>query len=133
MTKSAVELAAQISVTAAFIDTDPTDIVITRTRPTTRTATGGTAKLTAAPLPPQRVKIIDQSGSSSPNVVGDRTVDGTENVQTVMVLGLPTLDVREGDTFDVGGFRYVVPENGLYPDNGYERRAVAERHNPRGA
>lgn len=119
------ELAAQILNTAAFIEANPTWIeLIPRVRD--RTPAGGWQWRDLAPRPIQKLRLIEQSGTSSPPMVA--TADGTQRQAEFMVLGLPDAEMGVDDHWkDLATGREWEIRDIVRP-NGYEQRGlVVER------
>lgn len=81
--------------TEHFIDENPSDVVFMRaTR--ARTSAGGFADGPRAPLPAQRVRLVAQSGYLADQRVG---AEGDVSVPRFVVVGMPEVDMKKGDTF----------------------------------
>jgi hypothetical protein len=100
---SAAELAAQIRQTAAFIEADPVDLSVSRQ--TVSRVPGGGVRVSGSPTTTtRRARLIP---------VGDTTEIGSPNGSSAerrewVLMGLPGLDIREGDTFTYLGQSSVV-------------------------
>lgn len=101
--------------TQAFIDEDPTSIVIMRR---TRVAKpGGGHDFVPSPLPAQNFRYINQDTSGG---LG-RGLDGGEvRSAGYVVIGRYDADVSVGDTWTDNGIKYEV--DSFIPNNGYETR-----------
>ncbi len=81
--------------TEAFIDENPSEVEFTRSV-RVRTSAGGWVDGAISTLPPQRVRLVAQ-----PGYVDDQRVTeaGAISVPRFMVIGMPTVDMKRGDTF----------------------------------
>ena len=89
--------------TLAWISSDPIDLVLTRTA---RVKTdSGAWETTTTDLPAQTFR-MDRSSNQSIDVV--TTVEGQSVPLAFRIVGSPTADVEEGDTFTIGDKQYSV-------------------------
>lgn len=125
MTLDEDELDAQIENTDAFIQADPTTIVlIPRVRVNGPT---GAKFIDQTPRDPQQFKVIAQSGLVSGSGRPTVTVDGVERVIEIILMGYPDAQVERYDYWIDDGQRYEVLE--VQPPNEYETKALVERRN----
>lgn len=117
------ELAVQIANTIAFINANPSIVILT---PRTRVKDGsGTRFQNGEPRPPQTVRLIDQSTSRNtwPGMV--QTSDGRERLTDFILLAAPDAIVRLWDYWVDADGTFEVAE--IYPSNQYEIRAAVVR------
>ena len=125
MTLEEDELIAQIENTDAFIQADPTTIILI---PRVRTTTATGAKFTdQPPRDPQQFKVIGQSGLVSGSGRPTVTIDGVERVVELILMGYPDAQVARYDYWVEGAFRFEVLE--VQPTREYETKALVERRN----
>lgn len=113
--------------TAEFIDVTPVAIVLTPQRQV-RTPTGGFAIASDPARAPQTFRIIDlTTGYATERLPPQRTIDGIERSAEFMLLGNWDVSIARYDTWtDANMNRWEITS--VYPNNGYERRAVVVRH-----
>jgi hypothetical protein len=121
---SAAELKLQRRNTAAFIDANPTTLVLI---PRTRQRDGvGARFVDGNPRPPQVLRLIDQSTELSPRPGVVQTSDGRERLIDFMLLGRHDATIGLWDYWtDLNGTWEVAQ---VFPPNGYEVRAAVVRH-----
>lgn len=115
------DLSVQRKLTAAFIATQPVELVLTP-RVRERQPTGGTKWVEQTPRPPQTLRLVEPGGYPAPV----RTADGKERVVEYMLLGMPEDTIGVYDVFEAFGDRWEVVF--LYHENGWETRAEVARH-----
>lgn len=101
MAVPAGELRVQIAVTAAYINTRPVDVVLV---PQTFVGdgSGGKKKTPGPPRPPQRVRFIEDGGTTR------RTEIGSQYVQAATLLCLPEMAIAVNDEFTWDGSTWRV-------------------------
>jgi hypothetical protein len=121
----ASELAANKRQTLAFIAANPFSVaLIPHTK--ARTPSGGQGWTAQAPRAQQVVRIVDQSSGGGPAQGPQSNGDGrAPSVDQVLVARWDAL-LGVNDRFAYGGRECVITR--LFPDNGYERRAVVTAH-----
>jgi hypothetical protein len=120
-----LELDVQRSLTKAFINTMPVQVVL-QPRVRTRTASGGWVWTPGPPRPVQTMRLVEPS---TVNNVAPRPVqaqDGQERKIDFFLLGEWDATIGLYDTFTYQGYTWEVIE--LAHDNGYEQRAAVARH-----
>lgn len=105
----------QRAVTAAYIATDPTEVIIRRPGKVSD-GSGGFRINGESPLPPQTVRIISAGTGST-----RRTVDGEEEQPDIVLLGEWDADIQVDDVFMFDGDDYQVQT--VLADLGYETYA----------
>lgn len=124
--RSAAELKVDRENTLAFIAENPSEIVLKPQR-RVKTATGGFQIAFDDPRPPQTLRLIDISRTFSPAMPLQKTIDGVERMVEYMLLGMDDAQMAVYDVWtDEQGRDWEITV--MYPDNGYERRALAVRH-----
>lgn len=112
--------------TATFIAANPTTIALIPQR-RVRTASGGYDVIQDPARAPQVLRLIDlTTGYATISQPPQRTIDGVEHSVEFMLLGPWDSLMSRFDTWSSGGFRFEVTD--LYPENGYERRAMVVRY-----
>lgn len=96
---SAAELAAQIRQTAAFIAADPVDLSVSRYA-VARVPGGGKAPTGSPTITSRRVRMIP---AGDVNEVSSASGSHAERREWVL-LGLPDVDIKEGDQFTYMGY-----------------------------
>src|SRR5262245_5271380 len=127
MTASPRELEAQQRMTRAFIDQDPTDVILV---PVTRVTTpaGGFNEVPGTPRDSQRFKLILLAYDQRPTL----TLAGVERVIDYHIVAMPDAMIEVGDYWiDTEGTRWDVV--GFSEGWSYEMKAFASRHVPRSA
>ena len=117
-------LDAQRRVTQSFIDTDPTDIILT---PHTDevTGSGGRARVAGDPRDVQTFKVIPMTFDQRPTV----TAGGVERIIDYTLLGAWDCVMEVGDTWTlVEGAREYYEVVAITDGHGYERKGLCERH-----
>lgn len=126
MTTPAAELRLNRINTAAFIACKPVSIAL-KPQVRERTSTGGFQIKLSPARAAQTFRIIDLSSSYMVDQPPQRTIDGVERTVEFMLLG--NYDAQM-DTYDIwvddNGSKWELTQ--LFPDNGYERRALVVRH-----
>lgn len=119
MLASTLEKSIHRKGTQRFIDSDPTDIILT---PNTGTVTDGTVGFSnQSPRASQRFKLI-WSGESG---IVREVPDGARRFDFVLV-GAYDATVAIGDTFSINSNKYIVDY--LFPYNDYEVKAGGVSH-----
>lgn len=124
MTLDPDELAAQVEETAAFIDSDPTTIVLV---PRVRVNSPTGAKFTDQPPRPAQVFKVLPSNLQSGSARRTLTVDGVERVVDFELMGMPDVVVARYDHWVADGFQFEVID--VQPFNQYQVKASVERRN----
>jgi hypothetical protein len=115
------ELAVEIANTVAFINANPTSVILT---PRTRHLDGKGARfVNGQPKAPQTVKLIDQSTSRNTIPGKIQASDGVERLIDFILLAHPDADIDLYD-FWVDGNGRTLEVAELYPSNQYEIRAA---------
>jgi hypothetical protein len=123
MTGSELEL--QRKNTKAFIDANPTTVVLTP-RVRQRRASGGWSWAPQPPRSPQILRLIPAAvGQLAATDLAISTTGGVERRIDYEVLGEWNSSMFPGDVFTVDGDPYEIIS--MYPNNGYEIRATASR------
>ena len=115
------EIAAQTRNTAAFINADPTRVVLTPVK-RERTPAGGYRLIDQPVRPPQIFKLIPQSGYAGAPLITTR--DGVQRRVDWVVLGLPDAQMAIGDHWQTPDLREWVIED-VVESNRYETRGLA--------
>jgi hypothetical protein len=110
-----------IEQTSAFIEENPTDLVITRPVREPDGA-GGMRDLPPNDLPAQRVRVVPASPSASVEV---RNTSGETVSLAYSLVGLPDCDVQPDDSMVIDGLRYEVAVVVII--GGYVKRAELVR------
>lgn len=97
--------------TEHFIDENPSDVVFVRSA-RIRTSAGGYKDGPPALLPPQRVRLVAQSGYLADQRVG---AEGDVSVPRFVVVGLPEVDMKKGDTFVHGDETFRISKVNTSP------------------
>lgn len=121
--RSAADLAVNRRITEAIIADNPTVIPIQRTV-RVRTASGGFTEV-RSDLPRMTVRLIDQSGASTPAIAADRVTDGNNKRIQFVLLASWNTQLVQGDFWEDGLWDWNVEQ--VFPDNGYEVRAMVTR------
>jgi hypothetical protein len=103
MVANPTEIALRIDQTRAFIDAEPIELAITR-RPWISDGAGGFKRGPATAVPAQTLRLV----SPNTQLPLRRTVDGRDAQPVYTLVGMPTDDVQNGDTFLVDTVRYEV-------------------------
>lgn len=111
----------QEELTANFIAADPIELILFRSEKV-ETEEGGYTKSAAEPLSAQTVRVVVSKDNDT-----QTAADGTIIVSDVVVIGMPTLDIKPGDTFVFGWSmnKYQVTAVDDVPT--YERKAEAHK------
>lgn len=119
----AAKLAIQKKITKLFIDQNPVTISLIP-RVVSKTATGGRLKTAGDPRDPLVVTLIEpsDSGYRAPLM----TSEGSQTTFDYMILAEADAVIEENDVFIYDGREYKITT--LMHFNGYERRAMVERH-----
>lgn len=125
MATSEVELSAGRRVTEAFIDANPSSIVLI---PRVYVKDGGGARwVDQPPRAAQTFRLIDQTGGTGQTITLLSGSDGVQRRLAFQLLGRFDAEIGLYDYWvDGDGVRCEVAE--LLPDNGYERRAQVIRY-----
>jgi len=107
----------QVTMTAAFIATDPTTAALVPVVET-RTATGGVAYTDGAPRVPQTFKLSVLNFDQRPEVTG---AGGVVRKVDYHLIGMPDMAIAVGDHWTDGDRRYEVV--GFTDGHGYETKA----------
>lgn len=127
MTANSRELERQRRLTSAFIEMDPTDVVLTPVARVT-TPAGGYTESIGTPRPSQRFKLILLAYDQRPAI----TLAGVERVIDYHIVAMPDAQIAVGDYWtDADGTRWDVV--GFSEGWEYEMKAFASRHVPRSA
>lgn len=108
------------ALTAAFIAASPVTLVLTP-RERVRKASGGYELRELRPRAPQQMTLVEPTSEPRPVV----TENGQDRVVEYMLVGLWDAGLRRYDVFTHDGKTWEVVE--MFPDNGYERRALVAR------
>jgi hypothetical protein len=103
MVANTTEIALRTEQTRAFIDAEPIDLALTR-RPWIPDGAGGFKRGPATLLPALTLRLV----SPNTQLPMRRTVDGRDAQPIYTLLGMPTDDIQNGDTFTVDAVRYEV-------------------------
>ena len=113
----------QLRQTQQLIDGEPTQLVLKRNPPAIKTAAGGRV---AAPDPvdlePQTVFF----GAKSRDDLPLQDTQGERVIQYYVVVGMPDLDIQNGDTFMVNGMDFTVTF--VHRNLAYEIKADVETY-----
>ncbi len=108
--------------TEHFIDENPSDVVFERAV-RARTSAGGFADGPRTPLPPQRVRLVAQSGYLADQRIG---AEGDVSVPRFVVVGMPTVDMKKGDLFTHDDQTYRISKVNTSPP--WAKRGDAIEH-----
>lgn len=122
MITNPVELAAQIAMTAAFIDADPETITLIP-RTSQKTAAGGRVWVEGTPRTPQTFKVTERVSTAR---IENRVPGGEQREDDMVLIGLPDAVIEAKDIFSLRGSEWEVIE--VQWDNGYEKRASVRRY-----
>lgn len=103
MVANPTEVALRTEQTRAFIDAEPIDLALVR-RPWIPDGAGGYKRGPVQNIPAQTLRLV----SPNTQLPLRRTVDGRDAQPIYTLIGMPTDDVSNGDTFLVDGIRYEV-------------------------
>lgn len=95
-------LAIHIKVTKAFIDFNPTELILSRRQQVTDTK-GGYTLGPVTELEKQWCRVVGQSAKNQ-----DVSPNGPTQIDTVVVVGLPDMDIRPKDKFLWEAQKYEV-------------------------
>lgn len=122
MISNTTELEVDRRNTAAFIDADPTVLVLTP-RIQQKTTTGGFQWVDQPPRDPQRFKIIESNSRARTDV---RVIGGTQHQVEFTLLGNWNAVIGAHDIFEYRGSEWEVLSLEYF--NGYEQRAAVIRY-----
>lgn len=120
-----VELAAQIAVTEAFIQTRPVSLTLVPYEKISD-GTGGKKLSALPPRAPQQMRFVEKSRTSSTGSETRLTETGEQWAQEAILLSMPDSIIEEEDRFSWDGSTWKVLEV-LFP-NEYETRATVARY-----
>lgn len=122
MISNKAELATQRMLTRAFIDADPTTIVLVP-RIKTKSSTGGFLFVKQTPREPQKFKIVERVSDARTDT---RVQGGTQEEAEFTLVGAHDAVVSRDDVFEYGGQEWQVLVVSWF--NGYEQRAQVRRY-----
>ena len=114
------DLGVQRMLTEAFISTQPINITLVPME-RQKTASGGYTFVAGAPRASQVMRLVEPASVPDPL----RAADGTQREVDFMLIGAFDAEMAVYDMFIHGGNTWRIES--LYPDNGWERRAVVVR------
>lgn len=119
MTLPTVELAAQIAITRAYVNTRPVSLVLT---PYTfdGDGSGGRKKIASSPRPAQVARFLEGTSSDA------STELGSQYTQSATLMAEPTFEIAVNDEFFWDGSTWRV--DAIEFPNGYEIRATVLRY-----
>jgi hypothetical protein len=115
---------AQIMITRAFIDNDPTDVELFPQEEAV-TPSGGRSRIVGNSRGLQTFKLIPMTFDQRPTI----TAGGVERVIDYTLLGMPNAVVKVDDVFSFDGFSreyYLIVA--ISDGHQYEVKAMCERH-----
>lgn len=105
-----------------FIDANPTDLVLLRAGMVANGA-GGARRGPEAALTAQKVRLLAGAGGSGSGVAQTALTDGETTRSSLIVFGIPGLDIQDEDRFVHNGKTYEVSEVAII--GGYAVKATA--------
>jgi hypothetical protein len=111
--------------TRSYIDVNPVVITLTP-QDVVKTSNGGTKLLDLPPRPPQRVTLVPQGIGTVSQIGIQKTADGEQLLTQYVLVGEADAQIARFDYWWQDGKKHELTY--IYPENGYERRALVVVH-----
>jgi hypothetical protein len=111
--------------TKAYIDRAPVVITLIP-QDVERTRNGGMGRVDLPPRSPQRFTLVPQGIGTVSQIGVQPTTDGSQLLTQYVLVGMPDAVLGRYDYWIQDGLKHEITY--VYPENGYERRALVVRH-----